>query len=292
MMEPGTPAAGGAERDTRDRKDEIDPFDAAGYNGARLASTVILTRDGHQGLEVWVQERVMTMPNYPGMTVFPGGGVDSRDFPGRAWNDGDLWYGRSAISLARQLGVTKYKAHALVFAAVRELFEETGTLLVVDDDGELLDDARPFHEQRLKLESHELSLTDVLRDNNLNVHSDLLTPYARWVGRSERGTLYDAFSWLAVSPDGQEPDGATGEADDANWFTPDLLLEGWRAGLVRFAPSTWAQLLDLTHYDSVGALLRASKSASLAPVVGDPVNQPRYREFFTFCPEDRIGRSE
>ena len=38
-------------------------------NDARLASTVILTRDGASGLEVWVFERVMSMPNYPGMTV-------------------------------------------------------------------------------------------------------------------------------------------------------------------------------------------------------------------------------
>jgi len=273
-----------------DVADAIDATDTRGYNGARLASTVILTRDGRSGLEVWVQERVMTMPNYPGMTVFPGGGVDSRDFPGRSWNDGDLWFGRSAISLARRLGVTKYKAHALLFAAVRELFEETGTLLVVDDDGELLRDARPFHQQRLKLESHELSLTDVLRANTLNVHADLLTPYARWVGRSERGTLFDTFSWLAVKPGGQEPDSETEEADDANWFSPRLLLDGWRAGLVRFAPSTWAQLLDISGFGSVGELVDATRGAALTPVVGDPVHHPRYKEFFTFCPADRIGK--
>ena len=46
--------------------------------------------DGTDGIEVWMQERVLSMPNYPGITVFPGGGVDFRDFPPRAWNDGDL----------------------------------------------------------------------------------------------------------------------------------------------------------------------------------------------------------
>jgi len=278
-------------RDVRDAKDEINPYDTAGYNGSRLATTVILARDGRRGLEVWVQERVMTMRNYPGMTVFPGGGVDSRDFPGRAWNDGDLWFGRSAISLARQLGVTKYKAHALLFAAVRKLFEETGTLLAVDEDGVLLRDVRPFHSQRLRLESHELSLTDVLRDNDLNVDADLLTPYARWVGRSKRGTWFDTFSWLAVSPGGQDPDGVTGEADDANWFPPALLLDGWRAGLVRFAPSTWAQLLDLADHDCVDSLVRSARNADMTPVVGDPVHFPRYREYFRSAPADRIGRA-
>ncbi|QPK84266.1 NUDIX hydrolase [Corynebacterium qintianiae] len=263
-----------------------------GSGGARLASTVILTRDGVGGLEVWVFERVMTMPNYPGMTVFPGGGVDSRDFPARAGAD-ELWHGRSAESLGAQLQVGADTAHALLFAAVRELFEETGTLLAVDKHGELPEDARPFHGQRMELESHALSLTDVLRSNNLRVSADLVVPYARWVGRSERGTAFDTFTWLAQLPEGQEPDGATEEADDANWFPPALLLDGWRAGLVRFAPSTWAQLLDISEYDTSGSLWEATVGgggADMSPVMDDAADDPRYAEFFTLRPEDRIGR--
>ena len=275
---------------SHDAADSIDPSEQSGFFGARLSATVILLRDGLSGLEVWMQERVLSMPNYPGLTVFPGGGVDSRDFPPRAWDDGELWLGRSAISVARQTGVTKYKAHALMFAAVRELFEETGTLLAVDDDGVLLADARPFHDHRLKLESHELSLTDVLRESNLNVHANLLRPAARWVGRSERGNWFDTFTFVAANPEGQEPDAHTGEADDANWFPPQLLLDGWRYGLVRLAPSTWAQLTELLAFDTVEEVLAAADGASLAPVIGDPVDDPRYRDFFTFVPVDRIGK--
>lgn len=273
-----------------DAGDTIDPSEMSGFQGARLSATVVLLRNGEGGIEVWMQERVLSMPNYPGITVFPGGGVDSRDFPGRSWDDGELWTGRSAISLARQLGVTKYKAHALMFAAVRELFEETGTLLAVDIEGELLDDARPFHVHRLRLETHELSLTDVLERTDLRVCGDLLKPAARWVGRSEAGNWFDTFTFVAANPEGQEPDGQTDEADDANWFPPELLLDGWRHGLVRFAPSTWAQLKMLSDYDSVEAVLAAADTADLAPVVGDPVDDERYSEFFTFTPIDRIGR--
>ena len=52
-----------------------DEEDMKGINYGRLSATVILVRDGANGLEVWMQERVLTMANYPGMTVFPGGGV-------------------------------------------------------------------------------------------------------------------------------------------------------------------------------------------------------------------------
>lgn len=272
-----------------DATDAVDATETSGFNGSRLSATVILIRDTPDGIKVWMQERVMSMKNYPGMTVFPGGGVDSRDFPPRAWNDGDLWIGKSAVSVARRLGVTKYKAHALLFAAVRELFEETGTLLAVDDEGTLLGDARPFHDQRLKLVSHEISLTDMLQANELNVCSDLLIPFARWVGCSHRGNWFDTFSFLAKAPIGQEPDAETGEADDANWFSPKLLMEGWRAGLVRFVPSTWGQLQLLCSCDTFEDAVKLARNADMRPIIGDPADDPRYHEFFHQHPTDRIG---
>lgn len=273
-----------------DRADWIDPSENTGYNGGRLAATVMLIRDGADGIEVWAQERVRTMRNYPGMTVFPGGGVDSRDFPPRSWDSGDLWMGRSVVSVARRLGLTKYKAHALVFAAVREVFEETGILLATDPDGSMVGDARPFSGAREKLESHQLALTDVLQDNNLKVNADMLEPWARWVGVSEVGNWFDTFSFVAAVPEGQHPDGNTGEAHDANWFPPSLLIEGWRVGLVRFAVATWAQLLDLSRFHSVAEVREAAAQQDLSPIIGDPTHVDRYSDFFTHTPVDRIGK--
>lgn len=275
-----------------DAGDAIDVSDTTGFGGARLAATVVLMRDSANGLEVWMQERVLSMLNYPGVTVFPGGGVDTRDFPGRSWDDSTLWTGRSAISLARQLGLTKYKAHALLFAAVRELFEESGIFLAVDHEGMLLDDASVFHSHRLALESHQLSLTDVLQEGDLLVCADLLKPYSRWVGQSERGNWFDTFSFLAATPTGQEPDGDTGEADDANWFPPELLIEGWRAGLVRFAPATWLHLVELSRFDTVEEALTAAEGRAIVPIYGDPVDDVRLEEFFHRRPKERIGRQQ
>lgn len=271
-----------------DDADRIDPEDTTGYQGGRLAATVLLVRDGANGLEIWVQERVTTMANYAGLTVFPGGGVDKRDFPPRSWDSGDLWTGPSVVSIARLLGTNKYKAHALVFAAVRELFEETGTLLAVHADGHDITDATPYHQDRQGLVSHQLSLTDVLSKHQLKVRSDHLMPWARWVGVSERGNWFDNCSFLAVAPEGQHPDGDTSEADDANWFTPQLLLEGWRHGLVRLAIATWAQLAELTEYPTVADALAAARRTPIHPVIGDPTDDPRYHEYFVNPPVDRI----
>lgn len=151
--------------------------DITGFSGGRMAATVMLIRDGEEGLEVWVQERVSTMKNFPGHVVFPGGGVDPRDFPERTWDSGELWAGTSAIARARHMGLTKAKAHAVVFAAARELFEEAGTLVTIREDG-IVSDASRFHSDRKALESHRVSFTEFLEHHGMRVDSDMLRPAA------------------------------------------------------------------------------------------------------------------
>ncbi|MBB1035917.1 NUDIX hydrolase, partial [Dietzia sp. CQ4] len=54
----------------------------------REAATVALVRDARVGggLEVFLQHRVATMQFAAGMSVFPGGGVEPRDYGGtRPW---------------------------------------------------------------------------------------------------------------------------------------------------------------------------------------------------------------
>ena len=63
-----------------------------------------------------------------GMCVFPGGGVDPRDYADELVERG-LWAGPSPAEWAERLGVDEPKARALVCAAVRETFEESGVLL-------------------------------------------------------------------------------------------------------------------------------------------------------------------
>lgn len=268
--------------------EHTDPTDLTGYNGGKLAATVILLRDGDSGLEVWVQERVSTMPNYPGMTVFPGGGVDTGDLPPQFGNSRELWTGPSAITLAQSMGTTRYKAHALVFAAIRELFEETGTLLAVDKQGRYVEDTSLYHVEREDLVTHKISLTDMLRENNLRVDTDYLLPFARWVGHSEAGNWFDTHSFIARAPDYQTPDGCTTEASDANWFSPDLLLDGWRAGLVRLVVPTWAQLTELSRHDSVESALEHARHADMAPIRDDLIDDPRFSDYFTYDRIDRI----
>src|ERR1700759_1373871 len=60
----------------------------------RNAATVILARDGADGVEVFLLRRVVGMAFAGGMTVFPGGGVDQRDADASiAWTGPDAsWW--------------------------------------------------------------------------------------------------------------------------------------------------------------------------------------------------------
>ena len=102
-------------------------FDEIGTRPAgelRLASTVILARDAAGGVEVFLLERAGEMSFAGGVSVFPGGGVEPRDYHGtRAWRGPDPeWWGS-------RFGIDATRAGAAVRGVARELFEETGVLL-------------------------------------------------------------------------------------------------------------------------------------------------------------------
>ena len=90
----------------------------------REAATVLLLRDaadGTDGLQTWLLRRVPKMAFAPGMSVFPGGGVDPVDAAGEA--------PETAGAVAERFGIAAEHAAVLMRAAVREVEEETGVRL-------------------------------------------------------------------------------------------------------------------------------------------------------------------
>ncbi|WP_295624974.1 NUDIX hydrolase [uncultured Corynebacterium sp.] len=254
----------------------------------RLASTVLLIRDSIHGIEIYVQERVSTMRFAPNMTVFPGGGVDARDFPGDVDGDGHdsprlRWAGPDARWWSERFDVTEATARALVCAAVRETFEETGTLLAADAAGETIADSSRFHARRKALESHELAFSDFLHDEGLTLRADLLRPWSNWVTPEQFPKRYDTFFFVAAQPAGQIADGDTSEASSTGWFRPTVLLDGWRDGMVGLMPPTWAQIKRMSRFDTVAEVLAAADAAD-APVERtqrDFFDDPFMDEYFT-----------
>ena len=57
---------------------------------------------------------------------------------------------------------------------------------------------------------------------------------------------------------------------------------------MRLALPTWRQLARLAEHDSVSGVIKAAANADLRPVIGDPVDDPHYSDYFETNPVDRI----
>ena len=104
----------------------------------RTAATVMLIRDTADGIKVFLMRRHSAMDFVAGVMVFPGGGVDDRDR-----NADVAWFGPEPGWWAERFGVEPDLAEALVCAAARETFEESGVLFAgpADDPDAIVGDA-------------------------------------------------------------------------------------------------------------------------------------------------------
>lgn len=216
------------------------------------ASTVMLVRDTDTGVEIFLVRRSKGMAFAAGVTVFPGGGVDPTD----AHTELD-WAGPSPAWWGERFGVGATRAQALVCAAVRETFEECGVLLAGPTADTVVADTARYHEARGQLERRELSLSDFLTREKLVLRSDLLRPWARWITPVIETRRYDTNFFVALLPEGQVPDGATTEAAEVMWRTPQAGIQDWVDGDTMLMPPTFTQLHSLSQFEKTAGILAA-----------------------------------
>ncbi|MFC7342315.1 NUDIX hydrolase [Saccharopolyspora griseoalba] len=226
----------------------------------RDAATVVLVREGDPGLEVFLQRRVRDMAFAGGMTVFPGGGVDSRDA------DASIgWAGPDAAWWAQRFGCSAETARALVCAAVRETFEESGVLLAGPEAGSVVGETGRYAAARAQLETRERSLAEFLAEEGLVLRADLLRPWSNWVTPEREPRRYDTRFFLAALPEGQLADAGTSEAAEAYWSTPARALDEFRAGRCQLLPPTEFTLAELAEHRALSGLLDAERG--LRPIM-------------------------
>ena len=214
----------------------------------RPAATVMLVRDTVESIEVFLMRRHAAMQFAAGMTVFPGGGVDDRDRDGDLLGNG-AWYGPGADWWAERFGIEADLAEALVCAAARETFEESGVLFAgpADDPDGIVADASVYHQARAALEDRSLSCAEFLRGEKLVLRADLLRPWSNWVTpKEERTRRYDTYFFVGALPQGQRADGENTESDQAGWARPESAIEDFAEGRALLLPPTWSQLDSLT----------------------------------------------
>jgi 8-oxo-dGTP pyrophosphatase MutT (NUDIX family) len=217
----------------------------------RDAATVVLLRDGAQGLETWLLTRTREMVFAAGMTVFPGGRVDEAD--------AELPFDDGACSpIAQRFGCDEPLARALVGAAVRETFEETGVLLTSP--------AAQLPDARADVEAGRIGFGDLLRANGLVIDVTALRPWARWVTPRNEVRRYDTRFFIGALPPGAEPQDVTTESVSASWVGVTEAVAQAGAGTRQMLPPTIFTLTSLAGFGSVADAFAAAAERPLDAV--------------------------
>ncbi|GLZ52404.1 NUDIX hydrolase [Actinomycetospora sp. NBRC 106378] len=229
----------------------------------KVAASTILLRAGASGIEVFLLRRRTQMAFAGGMVVFPGGGVDPRDA-----TDDIGWAGPSPEVWAERLGLGVDEARAVVCAAVRETFEESGVLLAGPDDGSVVPSTSgaEWAEARRALEAREIAFSAMLRERGLVLRTDLLRGWTCWVTPEFEPRRYRTFFFVTASPEGQEAAGGSTESDAAAWLGVDAALAA--AGeTVMMLPPQYCTFLELAQYGTVAQVLAAADRPIPEPVM-------------------------
>ena len=199
---------------------------------------MVLLRPGAAGPDVYLLRRQTSMAFAGGMCVFPGGGVDPRDFDDELVDRG-LWAGPSPAEWASRLGCDEPKARALVCAAVRETFEESGVLLAGAGPDSVVADTTgdDWEADRVALESREVSLTAFLEKRSLVLRTDLLGAWSGWLTPVFEPRRYRTWFFVARLPEGQVTRDVSSESSSVMWAgAMDAVDAGRAAGDPDAAP--------------------------------------------------------
>jgi 8-oxo-dGTP pyrophosphatase MutT (NUDIX family) len=222
----------------------------------RNAATVVLLRRSERGPEVYLLRRQVSMSFAGGMCVFPGGGVDPRDF-----EHDTAWAGPSAQEWADRLGTDEATARALVCAAVRETFEESGVLLAGETPDTVVADTtgQDWETDRARLEARELAFTDFLERRGLVLRTDLLGVWAGWLTPIFEPRRYRTWFFVAELPEGQRTRDVSTESDLVTWLPAGEAVREVDAESIMMLPPTYLTCLEVSQYDDPAAVVDAAR---------------------------------
>jgi 8-oxo-dGTP pyrophosphatase MutT (NUDIX family) len=226
----------------------------------RDAATVVLMRPGDSGPELYLLRRQTSMAFAGGMCVFPGGGVDRRDF-----DHSVAWAGPEPAVWAEQLHTSAEMARALVCAAVRETFEESGVLLAGPSATDVVADTTGdgWEEDRRALEAKELAFTAFLDRRGLVLRSDLLGAWAAWCTPEFEPRRFRTWFFVAALPPGQRTRDVSSESSSVTWMSALAACDAVDSHELGMMPPTYVTCLEVGQYADPGAVLVAATGRDL-----------------------------
>jgi 8-oxo-dGTP pyrophosphatase MutT (NUDIX family) len=226
---------------------------------ARPAATILLLRDGADGIEVFMVVRHHAVDFAAGALVFPGGRVEESDHV-------------IAAQAPVKRGGSRAKDPTLPFriAAIRETFEECGVLLARQQGSDRLIDAptlkRLDDQHRAALNGGSIGFDMVLESEDLVPAPDLLVHFAHWITPVNQPKRYDTHFFLAEAPEEQLAVHDGYEAVESVWITPQTALDAAEAGRFKLVFATAKNLEKLGRSRTVHEALQTARDSTIVTV--------------------------
>ncbi len=195
----------------------------------KLSATVLLVRDGANGLQVFMVARNRAIEFASGALVFPGGKVDPED-RALAGDDDDK---------------------AARVAAIRETYEECGVLLTEPVASSAL--ALPFYER--------------LRAEALAPAVEALTLFAHWITPPILPKRFDTRFYIAAAPADQAAAHDGGETVDSVWIEPRRAVEEAAQGRWTLVLPTRLNLELLGQSETAAQAIESARMRRISPVM-------------------------
>jgi 8-oxo-dGTP pyrophosphatase MutT (NUDIX family) len=226
---------------------------------ARPAATIMLLRDGPDGLEVFMVVRHHAIDFASGALVFPGGRVEETDHeladrPPDCPNPDRL----TTEDLAFRV------------AAIRETFEECGVLFARPRGSADLIDAETLKrledQHRAALNAGSIGFDSMLESEDLLPAPDLLVHFAHWITPSAQPKRYDTQFFLAEAPAAHLAVHDGWEAVESIWITPAQALADTEAGKYKLVFATAKNLEKLGQSRTVREAMTTARAAKVVTV--------------------------
>jgi len=215
------------------------------------AATLMLLRDGGDGLEVLMTVRHDAAGFAAGAMVFPGGKTAPEDL---------LLVDAAANPAGLEMGPLVSR-----IAAIRETFEE-GTVLL----------ARAHGEQSILSQAALAKLLARIPDRRdfgafvaragIVLGTDLLVPFAHWITPVDQPKRFDTQFYLAPAPADQVALHDGREAVEVRWLAPAAAVAAADRGEIKLVFATRANLLRLARSRTVAEAFDAARAARIVTV--------------------------
>jgi len=221
------------------------------------SATIMMLRDGPQGLEVFMVVRHHQIDFASGALVFPGGKADAHDFD-------------PALAPCLDGCAADDAMRAIQVSAIREAFEECGILLARETDSDALVSAERLQQlesYRTTLHNGEVSVLEFLRRENLQLACDQLVHFAHWVTPDMMPKRFDTHFFLARAPADHLAVHDGHESVDSVWIRPADVLEQAARGQRTVIFPTLRNVEKLANFATVDDALAGAAAAAVVRVL-------------------------